>query len=254
MREQFLRTKILLGEDALQSLQDKFVVVVGLGAVGSYAVEALARLGIKRLRLVDFDTVCPTNINRQLYALHSTIGQKKHLLAKERVLDINPDCQTETLDIFADTKTFQQVFSPASDNRYPDLLIDAIDSLSAKINLLAEAYSRNIRIVSAMGAATRRDPSKIQVADISDTLSCPLAAQVRKRLKKLHIIKGIPCVFSTETPNKKAMLPLPQETDTPQVHKRPNTLGSLPTITGIIGLMTAHAGMELLLGNDPCSR
>ncbi|PKL13381.1 MAG: tRNA threonylcarbamoyladenosine dehydratase, partial [Spirochaetae bacterium HGW-Spirochaetae-8] len=189
----FLRISRLIGEEKVFRLNNAFVVVVGLGAVGGYALEALARSGVGRFRLVDFDTIGITNINRQLLATESSIGRKKVAVACERVLDINPEARVEALDIFAHEDTLEAIFA---DN--PDLVIDAIDSLTPKLALLEGAWKRQIPIISSMGAALRRDPALIQVGDLMDTFGCPLAKQVRTKLRRRGVERGILTVFSSE--------------------------------------------------------
>lgn len=243
MSDQFIRTQKLLGDSGFARLQGAFVVVVGLGAVGSYAVEALARSGVGRMRLIDFDDVSITNINRQLYALHSTIGRRKAELAAERVRDINPDCKIEFADTFVHTDTLDEVLAGE-----PDVVIDAIDSLNPKVALLAGVMERGLKVFSSMGAALRRDPTKVVIGDISKTMNCPLARLVRKRLRRYHDIKkGITCVSSTELAPDAAEVSM-EEDVTPYTGRgraRP-ALGSLPTITGIFGLTLANAVIDYL--------
>ena len=176
-QERFLRTIYLIGKENFSRLQESQVTIVGLGAVGGYAMEGLARAGIGSLRLVDFDIIQPTNINRQIVALTTNIGQAKVQEAKKRVLAINPDCSVETMEIFASEDTLDTLLSPS-----PHLLIDAIDSLNPKVQLLCRAYEKGIPTISSMGAALRTDPTKICYGDISESKGCPLARHVRKRL------------------------------------------------------------------------
>ena len=154
---------MLFGGEAMQKLRSAHVAVVGLGGVGSYAVEALARAGIGHLRLVDFDSVKESNINRQLYALGSTVGRKKVELARERVMEINPDCSVEALPVFADNDTAESILQKPM-----DVVVDAIDSVGPKIRFLAAAVGSGVFVISSMGAATRSDPAAVRVADISE--------------------------------------------------------------------------------------
>ncbi|WP_422481831.1 tRNA threonylcarbamoyladenosine dehydratase [Pleomorphochaeta sp. DL1XJH-081] len=246
-KQRFLRIGRLLGEDALQTLRDSHVVIVGMGAVGSYAMEVLARSGVGHLRLVDFDTVGITNINRQLLATDSTIGQKKVLVAKERVLDINPTVQVEPLDLFAHEETLQQILEPPV-----DLVIDAIDSLTPKLALLEGLYRQKIPTISSMGAALRTDPSKITTGDLMDTHGCPLAKQVRTKLRRRGIGRGIFTVYSTELVNYTYKEPEQEEYSqhNEQILDRGRTrrvLGSLPSITGMFGLRIGHEAIFRLL-------
>ncbi len=242
--QQFSRIRLLLGEEKFQRLQQASVTVVGLGAVGGYAVEGLARSGIGRLRLVDFDTVQPSNINRQIIALHSTIGQLKVIAARDRVHAINPDCDIEPMELFADEKTVETILSPK-----PDLLIDAIDSLNPKLQLLVAAYHGQIPIISSMGAALRSDPAQIKTADLMATRNCPLARRLRKKVRKMGIEKGITCVYSTEKVDFVYDGQQEQENENNAHYRDRNTLGSLPTLTGIFGLTIANLAIQRL--TDP---
>ena len=243
--DRFIRTERLLGAERFKLLQSKMVTVVGLGAVGGFVVEGLVRAGVNNLRIVDFDTIQPSNLNRQILALESTLGKPKAEVAKERVLAINSDCHIEALQIFAGEDTLDQILDPK-----PDLLIDAIDSLNPKAQLLHGAYVREIPTISSMGAALRTDPTFIRSGDLFSTSNCPLAKHLRKRLRRRDVGKGIFCVYSTE----KIDFDYQQEEDEKNVGDTPysdrgrqrNVLGSLPTITGIFGLTIAnHAIMQL---------
>ncbi|MCX7818211.1 MAG: tRNA threonylcarbamoyladenosine dehydratase [Kiritimatiellae bacterium] len=233
----FSRTLALLGPAAMERLRRATVLVAGLGAVGSYAVEALARAGIGRLRLVDFDVVQPSNLNRQLFALTSTLGRPKVEVAAERVRDIHPQCTVETSRLFIAADTVGTLFREP-----PDALVDAIDSLGPKVALLATAHRVGVWTVSAMGAATRTDPLAIRVADISATERCPLARWVRRRLRALGIERGIRCVYSLEPAPRRALAaadPPPPEFAFRRGRPR-RALGSLPTLTGMFGLIAAN--------------
>jgi len=243
--ERFSRILRLLGDKRFHRLQERRVTVVGLGAVGGYVVEGLARAGINTLRLVDYDTIQPTNLNRQILALESTLGQLKADAARERVLQINPQCNVEPLPLFAGDETLDEILNPI-----PDLLIDAIDSLNPKVQLLAGAYERRIPTLSSMGAALRTDPGRIRLADVFDTDNCPLARFVRKRLRRRNIGRGIRCVYS----NEKVDFDYSQANNEEQVGETPysergrerNVLGSLPTVTGIFGLILANEAIMQL--------
>jgi tRNA A37 threonylcarbamoyladenosine dehydratase len=249
---QFLRTQMLLGAPAMARLTTARVVVVGLGAVGSYAAEALARAGVGHLRLVDFDEIRPTNLNRQLYALHSTLGRAKAEVARERILDINPRCEVEALKVFGDQQTRPHLLAGA------DALVDAIDSVGPKFGLLRDAFQAGIPIIiSSMGAAERTDPTQIRVADLAKTDRCPLARFMRKRLRTVGIKGGITCVFSTELPRKTpramqaAALENPAEKDVLERGRQRKPLGSLPTLTGIFGLTAANVVIMRIAGKKP---
>jgi len=215
------------------------VTIVGLGAVGGYAAEGLARAGVGRMRLVDFDTIQKSNINRQILALEDSLGRLKVEVAKERIGLINPECQVEALPLFAAEETLDEIFSPI-----PDVLIDAIDALNPKIQLLVGAHRRNISTYSSMGAALRTDPQKIKTDDIMGSNHCPLAKTVRNRLRRQGVTGGIQCVYSTEQVTFEYRGP--EKTDRPASiyedrGRKRNVLGSLPTITGIFGLILANA-------------
>lgn len=240
-KRKLLRISRFIGEDAVNSLEDKFVVIVGVGAVGSYCLEALARSGIGSFRLVDFDKVEYSNINRQLVALESTIGQLKVEVAKARVHDIEPQTNVEILPIFLNENNIAQIVEPNAQGKKPDLIVDAIDSVASKCLLLKYAYTHNIPIVSSMGAALRKDPSLVQTGDLMKTHGCPLAKQVRARLRKEGVGKGIQVVFSPEE------VDFEYEQATPDNPKPQKILGSLPTLTGIFGLNLAHLALNALL-------
>lgn len=238
-----MRIQRLLGDEAMARLRSARVTVVGLGAVGSYCVEGLARAGVGALRLLDFDEIRPSNINRQLYALGSTLGRMKAEVAQARVADINPDCEVVAEALFVRADTVDRALTPA-----PDLLIDAIDSLNPKVTLLAEAHRRGIPTLSSMGAARRTDPTRICMGDIGETEICPLARLVRKRLRRLGIQGGIACVYSTEPVGEEASDVEATGESAPFVDegRRRQTLGSLPTLTGIFGLTLANAAINQL--------
>lgn len=252
-RNSFARVELLLGEEGLARLQSSFVVVAGLGSVGSFAVESLARTGIGHLRLVDFDVVNRSNINRQLYALESTVGRKKVDVARERVLQINPACDVEALELFIDDTNVNRVL-----NGSPAVLVDAIDSVNPKATLMAAGVEAGIPVISAMGAATRTDPSCIHVADINKTHGCPLARMMRKRLGKRGIRHGIRCIYSTEKTSGDHRLDADDpETDSERTidrGRRRDVLGSICSIPGMFGLIAAREAIfEILKKEPPCN-
>lgn len=242
--DRLARIRLMLGKEGVKRLQGSFVVVAGLGAVGSYAVEGLARAGVGRLRLVDFDTVQPSNINRQLFALGSTLGMLKADVAAERVRDINPHCRIEPLKLFIGPDTLDAVLEGR-----PDVVVDAIDSMGPKAELIAEALKRALPLVSCMGAALRSDPSQVRVGPLKKVAGCPLAARLRKHLRHKGTPLDFTCVYSTEVldeARRKAREKAPQEED-PRGHGRARAaLGSLPTVTGIFGLTAANTAIKLL--------
>jgi tRNA A37 threonylcarbamoyladenosine dehydratase len=246
--DRLARIRLMLGEEKLERLKRSFVAVVGLGAVGSYAVEGLARSGVGRIRLVDFDVVRASNINRQLYALGSTLGRHKAELALERVLDINPHCRAEKLGAFADENTFEAILDGG-----PDLVIDAIDSLGPKAGLIAAAVKRGLPLIASMGAALRTDPSAIRVGPIKEVRGCPLAAKVRNLLRKSGTHLDFTCVYSMEPVGEhRRKRQVDPETEYFEQGRRRAALGSLPTVTGIFGLTIANAAIKLLAeGHKP---
>ncbi len=233
---QFERTDILIGAEGVSRLADRHVFVAGLGGVGSYCTESLARAGVGRLTLLDHDVVALSNINRQLPALLSTVGQPKAELMKSRIADINPDCQVTILRVFLTTENVNDIVPDC------DYVIDCIDSLSCKEALVAESYKRGLKVASSMGAGNRLDPSKIRIADISQTEMCPLARQMRKRLLKHHgIRRGILTVYSDEHPRD----PRPPE---PTSQGRPRAVnGTISYMPPLFGYMLAGAVINRLL-------
>lgn len=242
--QRFLRIEQLLGQKAVFNLSQKKVVVVGLGAVGSFAVEALTRSGIGSLTLVDCDKVQKTNMNRQLYALESNFDCLKTEVASKRVLDINPNCKVQIFNLFAHKENLESIFFDS--NQKPHLVIDAIDSLSPKAFLLAYCYHNNIPVLSSMGAAGKINPFQIKIGDVLETKNCSLAKRIRKKLLNLGVQKGITCVYSEEVPKKSSLNQHLAQTEITQ-HGRPRTsLGSLCTLTGIFGLLLAHEALKKL--------
>ncbi|MFD3260135.1 ThiF family adenylyltransferase [Paenibacillus lentus] len=197
MLHQFSRTELAIGTEGLEALKNSTVAVLGIGGVGSITVEALARTGVGRIILIDKDVVDITNLNRQIHALTTTIGQKKADLMCERVKLINPECETIALNMFYTEETYEQLF------QYDiDYVLDASDTIMYKIHLIKECLKRKIPLLSSMGAANKMDPTRFQVADISKTSVDPMARVIRTKLRKDGIKKGVKVVFSTEEPVK----------------------------------------------------
>lgn len=194
MIHQFSRTELLLGEEALSRLKNARVAVFGVGGVGGFAVEALARSGVGALDLIDNDTVALSNLNRQIIALHSTIGQNKTDVAKARVLDINPDCVVRVHNVFYLPETAQQF-----DFTEYDYIIDAIDTVKGKLGLAQQAQEAGTPIISCMGAGNKLDPTAFEVADIYKTSVCPLARVMRYECRRRGI-KKLKVVYSKEAP------------------------------------------------------
>lgn len=222
---QFLRSEMILGEDSTNRLSGRSVILFGLGGVGSYTAEALARAGIGRLTIVDNDVVSATNINRQLCALHSTVGMPKVEVVKNRILDINPLCEVTALKRF---------YLPENSSEFNlgsyDYIADAIDTVSAKIDLAVKSQELGIPMIACMGTGNKFDPSRFTVSDIFKTSGCPLCRVMRTELRKRGI-KKLNVVWSSEEPVK------PSET-TENTGKR-QTPGSLPFVPGAAGLIMA---------------
>jgi tRNA A37 threonylcarbamoyladenosine dehydratase len=189
----FSRTELLIGTTGLSTLAGKHVMICGIGGVGSYAAEALGRAGVGRITLVDFDDICLTNINRQIHALTSTVGQPKVEAMAARLRDINPAAEIIPVKAFFSAENAGQLFEPP-----PDYVLDAIDHFTAKTSLITVCRQQGIPIISSMGAANKLDPVKIEVSDISSTKNCRMARSMRKILKKAGITSGVQVVYSTE--------------------------------------------------------
>ena len=226
MLNEFSRSELLLGKQAISLLADKRVAVFGVGGVGGYVVEALARTGIGRLDLIDNDTVSLTNINRQIIALHSTIGKDKVEVARDRVLDINPNC---------DVKIYKTFYLPETANLFNfkeyDYVVDAIDTVAGKLMLIEEAKRNGVPIISSLGAGNHLDPLSFKVSDINSTSMCPLAKVMRKELKKRNI-KDVKVVYSTE----QAIKPYDYEEIQKDSSKRatPGSVAFIPSVVGLI--------------------
>lgn len=242
--DRFHRIRLMLGEEGFERVQGAFVMVVGLGAVGSYAVEGLARAGVGRLRVVDFDKVSLSNINRQLYALESTLGRPKCEVARERILDINPDCRVEAVKEFISAETVEGLIADR-----PDLVIDAIDSLNPKTELVAAVRTAEIPLISCLGAALRSDPTCVRIAPLEQVEGCPLGSKLRKRLRRRGVPMDFECVYSMEPlPNPLPAIQPPEGAEAESGRGRMrSTLGSLPTITGIFGLVAANHAVRIIL-------
>ena len=230
----YQRSSLIVDTKDLLGFQEHRVLVVGLGGVGGFAVEGLARAGFSKFILVDFDVVSESNINRQIVALHSTIGRLKGELFKERVLDINPEAEVEVITQFFDEKLRLEVLDRV------DFVVDAIDSLGPKVGLIEDCYNKKINIISSMGAGNRLDPSKIRIADLSKSKNCTLASRVRKYLRKRGISKGIPVVYSEELPIKDYLKEGRGDSTEVSTRGRDRTLiGSISYYPAIMGMMMA---------------
>lgn len=214
---------MIIGEDAVERLSGKHVAVFGLGGVGSYAVEALARAGVGSLTLVDDDVIAESNINRQLYALHSTVGQYKATLAAARVLDVNPSCHAEGKICRFDRTTADEF----NFDEY-DYVVDAIDTVTSKIALVEICKAKDIPIICCMGTGNKLDAIGFRVADLSQTEVCPLAKVMRRELKKRGIVTGVKVVYSTEQPT------VPEQLETTAKRQTPGSLPFVPPVAGMI--------------------
>ena len=219
------RSELLLGTQCINKLKQANVLIVGVGGVGAYAAEMLVRAGIGKMTIADSDTISLSNINRQLIALHSTVGRVKTDVLAERLKDINPELQLSVIaEYIKDEKTDEIL-----DSQHFDYIVDAIDTLSPKLALIKGALDRNIPIVSSMGAGAKLDPTKIEICDISKTHHCPLAHMLRKRLHKMGIRRGFKAVFSTEPPIEGAMILCEERNKKSNV----GTISYLPATFGI---------------------
>ncbi|CAM3363570.1 ThiF family adenylyltransferase [Marinicrinis lubricantis] len=244
MLHQFSRTELAIGTEGLEKLKNSTVAVLGIGGVGSIAAEALARSGVGRIIMIDKDVVDITNINRQIHALTSTIGQQKTELMKERIELINPECDAITLNMFYTDETYERLF------RYDlDYVIDASDTVSYKIHLIKQCLQRKIPIISSMGAANKMDPTRFQVADISKTSVDPIARVIRQKLRKEGIKKGVKVVFSTEEPVKpreditKRIVP----ENAPEIRKAQQPPASNSFVPPVAGLIMVSVVVKELL-------
>lgn len=232
------RTELLLKEEGLHLLNNAKILVVGLGGVGSFAAEFLARAGVGHLHIADGDTVDITNINRQLPALHSTVGQHKIDVVGDRLMDINPKLDLVRINEFLSPERMEELVV----SEKFDYVLDCIDSLTPKLSLIKTCRRNKIKLVSAMGAGGKVDPSKVMVRDISKTNNCLLAKQVRKRLKKEGVTKGFRCVFSTEIQDENSL----KLTDGSNFKK--SFYGTISYIPALFGLYAAAEVINSLTG------
>ncbi len=228
MKEEFEREAMLLGEDSIQKLNNSYVALFGLGGVGSYAAEALARSGIGRILLVDSDVVSRSNVNRQLCALQSTIGKYKVDVVAERLLDINPDLIIEKSYDFVLPENIS-----AFDFKNFDYVIDAIDTVSGKLAIIQSANEHNVSVISCMGTGNKLDPTALTVTDITKTSVCPLARVMRRELKKRGIAH-LKVVFSTEEPKEQKYTVKTESKKIP-----PASVAFVPSVAGLIAASEA---------------
>ncbi|HRX49039.1 MAG TPA: tRNA threonylcarbamoyladenosine dehydratase, partial [Spirochaetota bacterium] len=221
------RTEILIGADGVDKLRKATVMIIGLGGVGGHAAEAIVRAGAGQIIIADYDTIAPSNLNRQILTLSSNIGIKKTETASERFREINPEIKITSFTERLTPENIGMIFPETADNLYA---IDAIDEIDAKIALITELHRRGIPFVSSMGAGSRLNPSLVKIADISKTEHCPLARVIRRKLRLAGIEKGVRCVYSTENLNRFAE---------PETEGERRKQGSISFMPGIFGLTAA---------------
>ena len=248
MLHQFSRTELAIGPEGLEKMKNSTVAVLGIGGVGGMAAEALARMGIGRIVMIDKDVVDITNVNRQIHALTSTVGQKKAELMRERIKLINPECDAIALNMFYTEETYEQLFAYDL-----DYVIDASDTIVYKIHLIKECLKRKIPLISSMGAANKMDPTRFQVTDISKTTVDPIARVIRQKLRKEGIRKGVKVVFSTEEPLKPRVdvteKIVPENApDRRKVKQPPASNAFVPPVAGLI--MVSEVVKDLLKQAD----
>lgn len=232
------RTELLIGASKLENLNRAHVLVVGLGGVGAYAAEMVARAGVGRMTIVDADSVAPSNINRQLVALHSTIGRPKAHILADRLRDINPAIELTVIEEYIKDEATETLLDSAPF----DFVVDAIDTLSPKVNLIRAALERSLPLVSSMGAGAKTDPTKIEVSDISRSHHCPLAHALRKRLHRIGIRNGFKVVFSAEPPREGAMILCDEQ------NKKSN-VGTVSYMPAVMGCACASVVIRDLIGD-----
>ncbi len=232
------RTRMLVGEEMLRHFAGSTVAVIGVGGVGGYAAEMLVRAGIGHLIILDSDAVSPSNKNRQLLALDSTIGRQKCEVLAARLRDINPELELTVIDAYLETDG-----APALLGGYKiDFLIDAIDTLSPKLSLIKYCMDNDIALVSSMGAGAKFDVTKVRIADLSKSFNCPLAYIVRKRLRHMGISRGFKVVFSEELPDKEAIVPMEERNKKSQV-------GTISYLPAVFGCACAQVAVDYLMKN-----
>ena len=235
-QDQHSRTILLLGKEKFSILQKTHVLIVGLGGVASYAAEQICRAGVGKLTIIDADTIQESNLNRQLLALNSTIGKNKTDILKHRLKDINKDIEVITLKTFINAENIEKILTDS----YYDYIIDAIDTLDPKVNLIKSAIKFNIPIVSSMGAGGKLNPEKVKTADISNTYNCGLARMLRKRLHKDGIRTGLKAVFTSERVSSDSIV-------LEQSQNKKTNIGTISYMPGIFGMFCASVVIRELI-------
>ncbi|PKO96451.1 MAG: tRNA threonylcarbamoyladenosine dehydratase [Bacteroidetes bacterium HGW-Bacteroidetes-7] len=233
------RSELLLGKESLERLKKTSIAVIGLGGVGAYAAEMIARAGVGRMVILDSDVINESNINRQLLALNSTMGRSKATIMRDRLLDINPQLKIFTIDTYLTEENVEELLG----NQNVDFIIDAIDTLSPKIALIKFAVNAKIPLVSSMGAGAKTDATQIKIKDISKSFNCPLAYVLRKKLRKEGISKGFKVVFSEELPNNEAIIPVEEQ-------NKKSRVGTISYLPAVFGCIAAQAAITSILGID----
>jgi tRNA A37 threonylcarbamoyladenosine dehydratase len=234
--DQFNRQSLLIGEENTKKLVNSSVIIFGVGGVGGFTVEALARSGVQKLTLVDFDTIDITNLNRQIIALHSTLGKSKVKILRDRILDINPKAKVSIYEVRVTPDNINELF----ENKNYDYIVDAIDTVSAKLSLMELSKKLDIPLISSMGTGNKLDPTALKITDISKTSVCPLARTIRQELKKRRI-KKIKVLFSTEVPLK------PKNLDNSR--EKSANVGSISFVPSVAGLIIAGEVVRDLIKN-----
>ncbi|MBQ5682764.1 MAG: tRNA threonylcarbamoyladenosine dehydratase [Peptococcaceae bacterium] len=242
MAEIYDRTRMLVGDAGMEKLQNAHVFIAGIGGVGSFTAEALARAGVGTLTLLDNDTVDITNLNRQIHATQKTVGRPKVEVMAERIREINPDIQVHTINAFLLDDNTESVLG---DGGY-DYIVDAVDTVTAKLSLILYARERNIPVISSMGTANKLDATKFEVVDISKTHTCPLARVMRKELRDRGIISGVEVLYSTALPVK--IQTAADAEDGERKKPVPASISYVPSVAGL--LLAGHVIQQLLAANS----
>ena len=247
MKHLFSRVSMLVGDNAIEKLKNSNIIIFGIGGVGSYTVEALVRSGVGNITIVDYDEISESNINRQLHALHSTVGMSKAEIMKKRILDINPECNVTLIKELA----YKNIERFLGDNQKYDFVVDAVDVISSKIEIVEYCYKNDINIVSSMGFGNKMHPEMVEISTIENTSVCPMARTIRSILRKKNI-RNIPVVYSKEkalVPDKSDDYSSEEPTDFRMNNELPNkiTPGSNAFVPGTAGLIMSSYVIRALL-------